>query len=65
MPRKKQYNFYDDSFKATAVALTDIPDVKVRQIAEVLDIHEVMLYRWRMEVSRGDIVSKKKSKALK
>lgn len=64
MPRKKQYNFYDDSFKATAVALTEIPDVKVRQIAEVLDIHEVMLYRWRMEVSRGDIVSKKKSKAI-
>lgn len=60
MPRKKHYNFYEDSFKATAVALTDIPSVKVRQIAEVLDIHEVMLYRWRMEVSRGEIVSKKK-----
>ena len=52
MPRKKQYNFYDDSFKATAVALTDIPDVKVRQIAEVLDIHEVMLCNGQVKLER-------------
>ena len=59
MARKKHYNFYDDHFKATAVALTEIPGVLVKHVAEVLDIHEVMLYRWRMEVRRGEIMSKK------
>ena len=63
MARKKHYNFYDDHFKATAVALTEIPGVLVKHVAEVLDIHEVMLYRWRMEVRRGEIMSKKKSKS--
>ena len=63
MPRKKHYNFYDDHFKATAVALTEIPGVLAKHVAEVLDIHEVMLYRWRMEVRRGEIVSKKKSQS--
>ena len=61
MARKKHYNFYDDTFKATAVALTEIPGVLARHVAEVLDIHEVMLYRWRMEMRRGEIMPKKKS----
>ena len=64
MARKKQYNFYDDTFKATAVALTEIPGVKAKHVAEVLDIHEVMLYRWRMEMRRGEIVTKKKTTQL-
>lgn len=63
MPRKKHYNFYDDQFKTTAVALSNIPGVLVRHVAEVLEVHEVMLYRWRMEVRRGEIVTKKKSKS--
>ena len=61
MPRKKHYNFYDDHFKATAVTLTQMPGVLARHVAEVLDIHEVMLYRWRMEMRRGQIMSKKKN----
>lgn len=61
MARKKHYNFYDDTFKATAVALTEIPGVLARHVAEVLDIHEVMLYRWRMEMRRGEIMTKKKT----
>lgn len=63
MARKKHYNFYDDHFKATAVALTHIPGALVREVAQVLDIHEVMLYRWRMEMRRGEIVTKKKTTA--
>lgn len=59
MARKKHYNFYDDTFKATAVALTHIPGVLAKHVAEVLDVHEVMLYRWRMEMRRGEFVSKK------
>jgi transposase len=61
MPRRKSYNSYDDDFKATAVALTDIPGVFSKHVAEALDIHVVMLYRWRMEMRRGEIMAKKKS----
>lgn len=61
MPRRKSYNSYDDDFKATAVALTEIPGVLSQHVAEALDIHVVMLYRWRMEMRRGDIMTKKKS----
>ena len=61
MARRKHYNFYDDDFKATAVALTEIPGVLAKHVAEALDIHEVMLYRWRMEMRRGQIMAKKKN----
>lgn len=60
MKRRKHYNSYDDDFKATAVALTEIPGVLGTHVAEALDIHEVMLYRWRMEMRRGQIMAKKK-----
>lgn len=61
MARRKHYNFYDDDFKATAVALTEIPGIQSNHVAEALDIHEVMLYRWRMEVRRGQIMAKAKN----
>lgn len=61
MARRKHYNFYNDDFKATAVALTNIPGVQANHVAEALDIHEVMLYRWRMEMRRGQILAKVKS----
>jgi len=59
MARRKHYNFYGDDFKATAVTLTEIPGVLTIHVAEALDIHEVMLYRWRMEMRRGQIVANK------
>jgi len=43
MACRKHYNAYDDNFKATAVALSEIPGVLVMHVAEALDIHEVML----------------------
>ncbi|GMG88771.1 transposase [Biformimicrobium ophioploci] len=61
MARRKHYNRYDDDFKATAVSLTEIPGVLAKDVAEALDIHEVMLYRWRMEMRRGQIMAKKKN----
>lgn len=61
MARRKHYNYYDDDFKATAVALTEIPGVLSKHVAEALDIHEVMLYRWRMEMRRGQIMAKKRN----
>ncbi|MBY6213300.1 transposase [Microbulbifer agarilyticus] len=38
-----------------------MPGVLAKHVAEALDIHEVMLYRWRMEMRRGQIMAKKKN----
>jgi len=59
MSRKTKYDSYDDRFKATAVELGDLPGVKAIDVAEILDIHPVMLYRWKKEYRDGDIVAKK------
>ena len=58
MDRKTKYDFYDDSFKATAVELGDLPGTKAKDVAAVLDIHPVMLYRWKKEYREGNIVKK-------
>jgi transposase-like protein len=58
MARKKHYDFYDDQFKATAVALGALPGVEAQAVAGVLDIHPVMLYRWKKELREGKIVNK-------
>lgn len=58
MTKRTKYNNYDDDFKATAVALIEIPGIKKTDVAEALAIHEVMLYRWRMGMRRGKIVTK-------
>ncbi|WP_444909086.1 transposase [Microbulbifer sp. TRSA005] len=57
MARRKHYNRYDDDFKATA----DTPGVLAKHVTDALDIHDVMLYRWRMEMRRGQIMAKKKN----
>jgi transposase-like protein len=49
MVRKTKYDFYDDWFKATAVELGALPGVQAQDVAEVLDIHPIMLYRWKKE----------------
>ena len=61
MKRRKHYIYYDNDFKATAVSLSEIPGVLAKHVAEYLDIHEVMLYRWRMEMQRVQIMAKKKT----
>jgi len=61
MARKKVYNNYEDNFKATAVALADIEGVYATDVAEALDIHPIMLYRWRKELTDGRIMAKKKN----
>ena len=59
MARKKKYDSYDDRFKATAVELGALPGVKAIDVAEILDIHPIMLYRWKKEYRDGDILKKK------
>jgi len=58
MSRKKVYSSYDDRFKATAVELGALPGVNAKDVAEVLDIHPIMLYRWKKEYREGHIVKK-------
>ena len=49
---------YGDQFKATAVKLSSLPGVQVRDVAAALDIHPFMLSLWRKEVRDGVIVAK-------
>ena len=55
-PRKT--NAYGVQFKATAVRLSDLPDVLVQDVAAALDIHPFMLSRWRKQAREGTIVTK-------
>ncbi len=64
MSRKKQYDFYGDDFKATAVALGALPGVEAQAVAGVLDIHPVMLYRWKKELRDGKIMAQSKKATL-
>ena len=61
MARKRKYDSYGDVFKATAVELGALPGVQAKDVAEVLDIHPVMLYRWKKEYREG-LIMKKPSK---
>src|SRR5574340_1821747 len=55
-PRKT--NRYSNEFKATAVRLSDLPDVLIQDVADALDIHPFMLSRWRKQAREGMIVTK-------
>lgn len=56
----KQYDRYSVDFKRLAVALTLHPDILSQEVAEQLGIHPVMLYRWRMEMRKGNLPNKEK-----
>jgi len=58
MVRKTKYDYYDDEFKATAVELGTLPGVQAQDVALALDIHPVMLYRWKKEYRDGNIMKK-------
>ena len=49
---------YGDQFKATAVKLSSLPGVMIKDVAAALDIHPFMLSLWRKEVHDGVIVAK-------
>lgn len=49
---------YSDEFKATAVRLSQLPGVSVREVAASLYIHPFMLSRWRRLAREGLIVTK-------
>lgn len=49
---------YSNGFKATAVRLSQLPGVSVRDVAQSLYIHPYMLSRWRRLAREGVIVIK-------
>ena len=49
---------YGDRFKATAVKLSSLPGVLIKDVAEALDIHPFMLSLWRKQVRDGVIVAR-------
>lgn len=48
---------YSDFFKATAVRLSQLPGVKVNDVAASLSIHPFMLSRWRKLAREGLILA--------
>ena len=54
-PRTRRYSMH---FRATAVRLSELPDVLIQDVAEALDIHPFMLSRWRKQAREGLIVAK-------
>lgn len=55
-PGPKLVNRYSADFKLKAVAMSNQPDVLIKDVAESLCIHPFMLSRWRKEVRDGLIV---------
>lgn len=52
-PGVRKVQRYSLEFKLTAVRLSQEPGVKVRAVAESLDIHRFMLSKWRRQVREG------------
>ena len=57
--QKRNYSRYTLAYKLQAVKLANHPDVRSKDVAESLGIHEVMLYRWQMEQRRGELKENK------
>jgi transposase len=49
---------YGDRFKATAVKLSSLPGVQIKDVAAALDIHPFMLSLWRRQVGERVIVAR-------
>ena len=55
MKRKAKHTFYNYQFKHTAVTVTEHPKIQTIDVAEALQIHPIMLYRWRGEMRDGKL----------
>ncbi|MEP5765674.1 MAG: transposase [Halieaceae bacterium] len=63
--KKRNYSRYTLAYKLQAVRLANHPDVRSKDIAESLGIHQMMLYRWQMEHRRGELKENKHMKPQK
>jgi transposase len=57
-PGPRTTNRYSERFKASAVRLSQLPGVRVQDVADSLYIHPFMLSRWRKQAREGTIVAK-------
>src|SRR6188472_2831350 len=57
-PGPRTTNKYSERFKASAVRLSELAGVEVKDVAESLYIHPFMLSRWRKEAREGRIMTK-------
>ncbi len=48
---------YSNEFKCKVVELTEGLNVKVLDIAKILELHPVMVYHWRQEYREGEILA--------
>jgi transposase-like protein len=55
MKKKEVHTFYNFQFKHTAVRITNHAEIQASHVAEALEIHPIMLYRWRQEMRDGRI----------
>jgi len=56
--RPPKVHRYSMHFKATAVRVSELPDILIQDVSEALDIHPFMLSRWRKQAREGLIVTK-------
>lgn len=47
---------YSTEFKIRVVKLTESLDVTTATIADIIDLHPVMVYRWRQEYREGKLI---------
>lgn len=57
IPGPRTTTRYSEHFKATAVGLSQLPGVSVKDVAASLYIHPFMLSRWRKEAREGKIMA--------
>ena len=55
MKKKVKKTFYNYQFKHTAVTITEHPNIQASDVAAALQIHPIMLYRWRGELREGQM----------
>ena len=53
--RKRHYDQYSLAYKLNAILLTNQAAVLAKDVAELLGIHPIMLYRWCMEHRKGTL----------
>lgn len=58
MAKREKHEQYDVDFKRNAVRLSNHPDIRTKDVAEVLKIHPFMLSRWKKEFREGRFVDK-------
>ena len=53
--KKETHTFYNFQFKYTAVKVSLHPGIEGKKVAEALNIHPIMLYRWKKDMRDGKI----------